>query len=35
MSEVEGNIRLGLVEGWIMVGTARCEKCGLGKLVEG
>ena len=35
MSEVEGNIGLGLGEGWIKVGAVRCEKCGLGKLVEG
>jgi len=35
MSEVKGNIRSGLGDGWIMVGAARCEKCGLGKLVEG
>ena len=32
MSEVKDNIRLG--EGWVKVGAARCEKCGLGKLVE-
>lgn len=35
MSEVKGNIGLGLGDGWIKVGAARCEKCGLGKLVEG
>ena len=35
MSEVKGNIRQGLGEGWIKAGAARCEKCGLGKLVEG
>lgn len=35
MAEVEGNIGLGLGDGWIKVGAARCEKCGLGKLVEG
>ena len=35
MSEVKGNIGSGLGEGWIKVGVARCEKCGLGKLVEG
>ena len=29
MSEVKGNIRPGLGEGWIKVGAARCEKCGL------
>ena len=34
MSEVKGNIGSGLGEGWIKVGAARCEKCGLGKLVE-
>ncbi len=32
MSEVKGNIRPGLGEGWIKVGAARCEKCGLEKL---
>ena len=35
MSEVKDNIRSGLGEGWIKVDAARCEKCGLGKLVEG
>ncbi len=35
MSEVKGNIRPGLGEVWIKVGAAGCEKCGLGKLVEG
>ena len=35
MAEVKGNIGPGVVEGWIMVGAARCEKCGLGKLLEG
>ena len=35
MSEVKDNIRPGLGEDWIMVGAARCEKCGFGKLVEG
>ena len=35
MSEVKGNIGLGLEEGWIKVGAAGCEKCGLGKLVDG
>ena len=35
MSEVKGNIRSGLGEGWSKVGAARCEKCGLGKLVDG
>lgn len=25
----------GVGEGWIKVGAARCEKCGLGKVVEG
>ncbi len=30
MSEVKGNIRQGLEEGWIKVGAARCEKCGVG-----
>lgn len=35
MSEVKGNIRPRLGEGWIKVGAARCEKYGLGKLVEG
>ena len=34
MSEVKGNIEPGLGEGWIKVGAARCEKCGLGKFVE-
>ena len=34
MSEVECSIRLGLGEGWIMVGAAKCEKCGLGKRIE-
>lgn len=29
MSEVKGNIGPGLVEGWIMVGAAGCEKCWL------
>lgn len=29
MSEVECNIRLGLGEGWVKVGVARCKKCGL------
>jgi len=32
MSEVEGNIGPGLEEGWIKVGAARCEKCGMEKL---
>ena len=32
MSEVKDNIRPGLGEGWIMVGAARCEKCGPEKL---
>jgi len=35
MAEVKGNIGLGLGDGWIKVGAARCEKCGFGKLVEG
>lgn len=35
MSEVKGNIRPGLGDGWIKACVARCEKCGLGKLVEG
>lgn len=35
MSEVKDNIRLGLGEDWSKVGAAGCEKCGLGKLVEG
>ena len=35
MSEVKGNIRQGLEEDWSKVGAVRCEKCGLGKLVEG
>ena len=35
MSEVKDNIRPGLGEDWIKVDAARCEKCGLGKLVEG
>lgn len=30
MLEVEDNIRPGLGDGWIKVGAARCEKCGLG-----
>lgn len=34
MSEVECNIRQGLEEGWIKVGAAGCEKCGLGKRIE-
>ena len=34
MSEVKGNIGSGLGDGWIMVGAARCEKCGLGKRIE-
>lgn len=29
MSEVKGNVRLGLGEGWVKVGVARCKKCGL------
>ena len=29
MSEVKDNISPGLGEGWIKVGVARCEKCGL------
>lgn len=29
MAEVKGNIRLGLGDGWIKVGAARFEKCGL------
>lgn len=29
MTEVEYNISQGLGEGWIRVGMARCEKCGL------
>ena len=29
MSEVEDNIKPGLGDGWIKVGAARCEKCGL------
>ena len=35
MAEVKDNIRPGLGEGWSKVDAARCEKCGLGKLVEG
>lgn len=35
MAEVKGNIRPGLGDGWIKAGAARCEKRGLGKLVEG
>ena len=35
MSEVNDNIRPGLGEDRSKVGAARCEKCGLGKLVEG
>ena len=34
MAEVKDNIRPRLGEGWIMVGAARCEKCGLGKRIE-
>ena len=34
MSAVKDNIRSGLGEGWIKVGAARCEKCGLGKRIE-
>ena len=34
MAEVKDNIGLGLGDGWIKVGAARCEKCGLGILVE-
>ena len=34
MAEAEYNIRSGLGEGWIKVGAARCEKCGLGKRIE-
>ena len=34
MSEVKGNIGPRLGEGWSKAGAARCEKCGLGKLVE-
>ena len=30
MAEVKGNIGPGVGEGWIKVGAARCEKCGLG-----
>lgn len=33
MSEVKDNIRPGPEEGWSKIGVARCEKCGLGKLV--
>ena len=29
MSEGKSNIGPGLGEGWIKVGAARCEKCGL------
>ena len=32
MAEVKGNIGPGLGDGWIMVGAARCEKCGMEKL---
>ena len=35
MSEVKDNIRPRLGDGWIKVGAAGCEKCELGKLVEG
>ena len=35
MSEVKDNIRPGLEEGLIKAGAAGCEKCELGKLVEG
>ena len=34
MSVLKGNIGPGLEKGWSKVGVARCEKCGLGKLVE-
>ena len=34
MSEVKGNLRSGLGEGWIKVGAVRCEKCGLEKRIE-
>ena len=29
MAEVKDNIRPRLGEGWVKVGAARCEKCGL------
>ena len=29
MSEAKDNLRSGLEEGWVKVGAARCEKCGL------
>ena len=32
MAEVKGNIGSGLEDGWIKVGAARYEKCGLEKL---
>ena len=32
MSEVKGNIGPWVGEGWIKVGAARCEKCGMEKL---
>ena len=35
MSAVKDNIGPGLEAGWIKVGAARCEKCGLGRLLEG
>ena len=35
MAEVKGNIGPGLGEDWSKVGAARCEKCELGKVVEG
>lgn len=34
MSEVKGNIGPGLGEGWVKVGVARCEKCGLERTGE-
>ena len=34
MLEVKGNIGPRLEDGWIKVGAARCEKCGLGKRIE-
>lgn len=34
MAEVKDNIRSGLEDGWVKVGVARCEKCGLGKRIE-
>lgn len=34
MSEVKDNLRSWLGDGWVKVGAARCEKCGLGIRIE-